>query len=227
MKVDVYTALYWLGNSVYFIQALMAVFGTYYAVLLFRRINQKKFVGAEAGNDFLSSMRDLLRGEKYDEALKLCQTPQNLRVLVPQLASVAVQNRREDIARTKRTLVGRYQDLIADLDHTLSYIFAIVKMAPLAGLLGTVLGMIAAFSRLGTGDKVNPADLAGDVSLALWTTAVGVIIATPFILVGNAINVRIRKLEDSAQADLLRFIEDYERAPAVARVKAAVAAGAR
>lgn len=228
MTVDLYTALYWLGNSVYFVQALMAVFGTYYAVLLFRRIKQKKFPTLEASNDFLSGMRDLMRGEKYDDAVKLCQTPQNLRVLVPQLAAVAVQNRRDDIGRTKRTLVGKCQDLIADMDHTLSYIFTIVKMAPLAGLLGTVLGMIAAFSRLGTGDKVNPADLAGDVSMALWTTAVGVIIATPFILVGNAVNVRIRKLEDSVQSDLIRFIEDYERAPSqLSRAKAAMVAGAR
>lgn len=227
MKVDIYTALYWLGNSVYFIQALMAVFGTYYAVLLFRRIKQKRFLRIEAANDFLTAMRDLLRGEKYEDAVKLCQTPAHLRVLVPQLAAVAVQNRRDDMGRTKRTLVGRFQDVISDLDHTLSYIFTIVKMAPLAGLLGTVLGMIAAFSRLGTGDKVSPADLAGDVSMALWTTAVGVIIATPFILVGNSINVRIRKLEDSAQEDLLRFMEDFERSSAASKSRTTVAAGAR
>jgi biopolymer transport protein ExbB/TolQ len=227
MKVDVYTALMWLGNSVYFLQALMAVFGLYYSVLLFRRIKQKRFAGAEAANLFLNTVRDQLRADKYDDALKLCQSPLHWRVLVPQLAALAMQNRRDDPVRIKRTLAARFQDVISDLDHTLSYIFTVVKMAPLAGLLGTVLGMIAAFSRLGTGDKVDPSALAGDVSLALWTTAVGVIIATPFILVGNAINVRIRKLEDAAQTDLLRFMEDFERAPSISRAKATAAAATR
>lgn len=224
MKVDLYTALMWLGNSVYFVQAVMAVFACYYSVLLLRRIKQKRFTGAEAANEFLNNVRDLMRGDKYDDAAKLCQSPSYWRVLVAQLAAVALQNRREEPTRIKRTLAAKFQDVISDLDHTLSYIFTVVKMAPLAGLLGTVLGMIAAFSRLSSGDKVDPSALAGDVSLALWTTAVGVIIATPFILVGNAIHVRIRKLEDSAQADLLRFVEDFERSPGVARVRPAVAA---
>jgi biopolymer transport protein ExbB/TolQ len=227
MKVDVYTALMWLGNSVYFLQALMAVFGCYYSVLLFRRIKQKRFAGAEAANEFLTNLRDLMRGDKYDDAAKLCQSPSFWRVLVAQLAAVALSNRRDEVGRVKRTLAAKFQDVISDLDHTLSYIFTVVKMAPLAGLLGTVLGMIAAFSRLGSGDKVDPAALAGDVSLALWTTAVGVIIATPFILVGNSINVRIRKLEDSAQGDLLRFVEDFERSPGVARVRGAAGTAAR
>jgi len=227
MKVDLHTALTWLGNSVYFFQALMAVFGTYLAVLLLRRVKQKRFPSNEATADFLNTVRDLLRTEKYDDALKLCQTPRWWRILVPQLVIVALQNRRDELARVKRTLAGKFQDVIADLDHTLSYIFTVVKMAPLAGLLGTVLGMIAAFSRLGSGDKVDPSELAGDVSLALWTTAVGVIIATPFILVGNAINIRIRRLEDSAQSDLLRFIEDFEKSPGMLRSKVAVTAGAR
>lgn len=227
MKVDIFRVLIWLGNSVYFLQALMAVFATYFAVLLFRRIKQKRFRNYEASNEFLSSIRELVRSERFDDAAKSCQTPQLWRVLVAQLAAHAVQNRKEDLGRLKRTLAGKFQDVISDLDHTLSYIFTVVKMAPLAGLLGTVLGMIAAFSRLGSGDKVDPAALAGDVSLALWTTAVGVIIATPFILIGNAVNVRIRKLEDSAQTDLMRFMEDFERSPAVARSKERVLSSAR
>jgi biopolymer transport protein ExbB/TolQ len=221
MKVDLNTVLIWLGNSVYFFQGLMAIFATYFSVLLFRRIKQKRFASFDAGNQFQLTIRDLMRAEKYDDAIKYCQTPEHWRVLVAQLAVVALQNRREDLGRIRRTLLGKFQDVVSDLDHTLSYIFTVVKMAPLAGLLGTVLGMIAAFSQLGSGEKVKPADLASAVALALWTTAVGVIIATPFILVGNAVNVRIRKLEDAAQADLLRFMEDFERSPAVVRRKAA------
>jgi len=225
--VSMYNILMWLGNSVYGVQALMGVFATYYAILLFRRTKQKRFASAESANDFFNTVRDLLTGGKFDDASKVCQSPQHWRVLVPQLAAYAVQNRRDELGRIKRTLGAKFQDVISDLDHTLSYIFTVVKMAPLAGLLGTVLGMIAAFSRLGTGDKVDPSALAGDVSMALWTTAVGVFIATPFILVGNSINVRIRKLEEGAQSDLLRFLEDFERSPAVARAKAPAAVAAR
>ena len=82
--------------------------------------------------------------------------------------------------------------------------------------------MIAAFARMGLAaeSKIDPAKLAGDISLALWATAIGLLIATPLTLIGNMINVRIRKLEDESQESLGRFMEDFEKCPAILRQKA-------
>lgn len=61
---------------------------------------------------------------------------------------------------------------------------AIVQIAPLLGLFGTVLGMIAAFQALqAAGNAVDPSALAGGIWVALMTTAVGLAVAMPVSLV--------------------------------------------
>ena len=51
-------------------------------------------------------------------------------------------------------------------------------------------------AKLATGDKVNPTQLADDISFALVTTTCGLAIAIPLVLATDSINVRNRKLED-------------------------------
>ena len=61
------------------------------------------------------------------------------------------------------------------MDYQISWVNTVVKTAPMLGLQGTVLGMIAAFGKIAAKQAtgVNPASLAEDISFALITTAVG------------------------------------------------------
>ena len=75
----------------------------------------------------------------------------------------------------------------------------ISTIAPLLGLLGTVLGMITAFQALqSTGAQADPTILAGGIWEALLTTAAGMAVAIP---AGVAL-VWIESLTDGVQADL-------------------------
>jgi biopolymer transport protein ExbB len=75
----------------------------------------------------------------------------------------------------------------------------ISTIAPLLGLLGTVLGMITAFQALqATGAQADPTILAGGIWEALLTTAAGMAVAIP---AGVAL-VWIESLTDAVQADL-------------------------
>jgi len=69
---------------------------------------------------------------------------------------------------------------IRNLESYLRGLEVIANLSPLLGLLGTVLGMIKAFSELeAAGAKVDPALLAGGIWEALLTTAFGLVIAIP------------------------------------------------
>ena len=58
----------------------------------------------------------------------------------------------------------------------------IASLAPLLGLLGTVLGMITAFQQMqGAGSQVDPSVLSGGIWQALLTTAVGIAVAIPVV----------------------------------------------
>jgi biopolymer transport protein ExbB len=83
------------------------------------------------------------------------------------------QSLREEIARR----AGRY---LVGLRAGLRALELIVTIAPLIGLLGTVLGMIEAFQALQeTGARAEPAVLAGGIWEALLTTAAGMAVAIP------------------------------------------------
>jgi biopolymer transport protein ExbB len=83
-----------------------------------------------------------------------------------------------DAAREETTRIARA--LLAELRGGLRPLDLIVTIAPLLGLLGTVLGMIAAFQALQeAGGQTDPATLAGGIWEALLTTAAGMAVAIP------------------------------------------------
>jgi len=62
----------------------------------------------------------------------------------------------------------------------INYISLVAQTAPMLGLFGTVLGMVAAFATLSSGDgSTDPGALAGDISVALLTTLWGLVTAIP------------------------------------------------
>jgi biopolymer transport protein ExbB len=99
------------------------------------------------------------------------------------------------------------------VDRGINLIKMFAAIAPLMGLLGTVIGMIMTFQTItlfGTGD---PKIMAGNISLALVTTALGLIAALPLILVhsvvaGKAKSV-LHKLDEQA-AGLIAAIAEKE-----------------
>jgi biopolymer transport protein ExbB len=126
--------------------------------------------------------------------------------------AVALRHRDKGIGKVKQVLVMEFHtEVIAGMENRLATIATIVRMGPLLGLLGTVASMIGAFGRIGGAEKVNPTDLASDISLALWATGAGLLIATPMMIVGNDIHARLRRLRDRTERQLQDFIEVLEQ----------------
>ena len=83
---------------------------------------------------------------------------------------------------------------IENLERRLSILGIVSYISPMAGLLGTVLGMIKSFKAIalqGTGD---PNVVANGISEALITTAAGLLIAIPAIIAYNTFNRKVDKI---------------------------------
>jgi len=123
---------------------------------------------------------------------------------------LAIANRAIGFNKTRQLVIDRLQrDVMADLEHRVSWVNTVIKAAPMVGLLGTVVGMMGAFAKLATAENVKPDALAEDISVALITTASGLAIAIPLVIGMASINVRIRKMEDLAISGLTRVLESY------------------
>ena len=86
-------------------------------------------------------------------------------------------------------------DEISPLEKRLHILGIIAHVAPMLGLLGTVTGMIDAFkdlSKFGAGDPT----VADSITKALITTAAGLSIAIPALVVYNLLNKRIEEIEE-------------------------------
>ena len=100
----------------------------------------------------------------------------------------------------------------APLETGLGFIKVLYVVAPLLGLLGTVVGMIATFQMItlfGTGD---PRMMAGGISTALVTTVLGLVVAIPLTLLHSYLQARARALiqvlEEQAAGMIARRAEE-------------------
>ncbi|MEN1681759.1 MAG: MotA/TolQ/ExbB proton channel family protein [Planctomycetota bacterium] len=210
---------------VYIVLGLLALWGAFCVVLVWRRVSATRFSGEIEQDEFFEEMEMELAEGNYAAAAELCEDD---RRAMPQLALFAIENRELGVTRVKRQLAERFQtDVLADIENRLSWVSTVSKSAPMVGLFGTVLGMMGAFNTLATADKVDPTAMAGNIGVALVTTACGLAIAVPLVLAMQSINIQIRKMEDLIAQGLSRLMDLLEAAPTEAAPPAPTPAATR
>lgn len=203
------------AKAIYVALGLVAVFGVFVVILGLRRIAQKRFRSESDAHQFLDEARNMLQKQDFDGVAAMCDSPMYWAKAVPQMVLVAIANRHRSLVKVRKMVAERFErDILADLEYNAAWINTVVKSAPMLGLLGTVSGMIQAFSKIADTSQSggDPGSLASEISFALFTTAAGLTIAIPLVIAGAVIHVRMGKLQDSVQAHLGEFFDDFEAA---------------
>lgn len=196
-----------ISNSVYGMQALDALWATYCVLVIFLQLSRKGFRNDQKQDEFLDELeKSLLQGD-IQSAEALCESD---RRALPQLCRLALANIQFDISKVQDLLMERFQrDILTDIENKINWINNVIKTAPMLGLLGTVLGMMAAFGKLASVKNVEPAMLANDIAFALITTAVGLFICIPCLLVIAKIGISLRNFESMITVGLNRFLDVF------------------
>lgn len=99
------------------------------------------------------------------------------------------------------------------LEKYLSALATIASAAPLLGLLGTVIGMIEIFGSQssGTASGANPAQLAHGISVALYNTAFGLIVAIPSLIFWRYFRARVDEYLLTLELASERFVRHLNR----------------
>lgn len=206
-----------IGYLVYFVLAVLALWGAYCVIMVWRRVAQTRFSDEAEQEEFLGELEQTLESRNFDAAAELCEGD---RRAMPQLALFAISNRQLGYDKIRRRVAERFQqDVMADIEHRLSWVNTVIKSAPMIGLLGTVMGMMGAFANLSSGEKVDTIQMAADIQFALITTACGLAIAVPLVLCLASINIRLTKMEDLVGSGLGRLFEAMKGALAVTRTE--------
>jgi biopolymer transport protein ExbB len=129
---------------------------------------------------------------EVEAAVESCQSPEDVPMLrrvcqqhnsaLSRLLLLAAEHLDWPEADVLGGLQTRARHEIARLERGLVVLEIIVGIAPLLGLVGTILGMMAAFGKIGVAGQVDAAELAKGISLILHTTLIGLLIAIPALI---------------------------------------------
>ena len=171
---------------------------------------------------FLSKEKKLLENEKNqlykalrtgnkEEILKLCKDKtDSVSKSVTKIVSNMDINFDELDNSHRQVIEGIISESIleqtTELEKGMSLLGTVVNAAPQLGLLGTVTGMIAAFSALTRNGTSTAKIVAGGISEALYTTAFGLIVAIPALVFYNYFNRRIDVIVAEMERAALQFL---------------------
>jgi biopolymer transport protein ExbB len=123
------------------------------------------------------------------------------------LLAVGLANRNRPRAVLMERLEDEGRHVAHDLDRFLNTLGSIAGVAPLMGLLGTVMGIIKAFNAIYTGGLGDPRALSGGISEALITTAAGLCVAIPSYIAYRYLRGRVESIVVQMERDVLRFAD--------------------
>lgn len=123
--------------------------------------------------DFSSEVNAALAAENYDRVSELCR---NSGCAAGEVLLAALAERTHTNVRQEEVVQASAKKKALELRRYLEYLSVIVTMAPLLGLLGTVIGMISSFSVLSVSEG-EPFAITGGVGEALVATASGLLVA--------------------------------------------------
>ena len=162
------------------------------------------------GSNFRDEILSLVANKKIDEAIALCDTKKSC---VASAVKKILQKapRRIDVQDNEFILKEITIKETSPYESRLNLLASVISISPMLGLLGTVTGMIRAFtniSKYGTGDAAIVAD---GIAEALLTTAAGLMIAIPVIVVYNYLNRRLEKMENEIDDVVTNIINIFRR----------------
>jgi biopolymer transport protein ExbB len=155
------------------------------------------FVTSVVGLTFIVERGIALRWRRVvppeiEAAVESCQSPEDVPMLrrvcqqhnspISRLLLLAAEHLDWPKAEAVDAMQTRARHELARLERGLVVLEIIVGIAPLLGLVGTILGMMTAFGNVGQAGQIDPAELAKGISLILRATLLGLLIAIPSLV---------------------------------------------
>lgn len=208
--IDRFIALYSVGGPVIAILVAMSVIAL---GIVIAKIGQFAFTRSHR----LAAARAAVSAFTSGDPSRASNLARTAGTPVARLAGRAIDGLRDsttDEARLREEIARLGNDQLRVLRGGLRPLELIASLAPLLGLLGTVLGMIDAFQALeNSRSGVDPAVLSAGIWQALSTTAVGLAVAIPAVAAVSWIEARIQRLGEEMDS-LITQIFTQRPAPA-------------
>ena len=162
-------------------------------------------VNRRRGKEIELKIADLVAKGREEDALALSRQSNSP---MGRILEKAIQARDLDKDTLESVIVNATENEVRGLSAYLQALATIGNIAPLLGLLGTIIGMIKAFMVIqDMGGKVNAAVLAGGIWEAMLTTALGLAVALPTMVAHSYLLSKVDKYEARLQNGSVLFLK--------------------
>jgi biopolymer transport protein ExbB len=128
--------------------------------------------------------------------------------LLARLFAVGLRHVRSSREVMKESLEESGRVAAHELDRFLTTLGTIASLAPIMGLFGTVVGMIEIFgAQGGPGMSTNPQQLAHGISVALYNTALGLLVAIPSMIFYRHYRAKVDSLVVEMEMQAVKLVE--------------------
>jgi|TARA_B100001093_G_scaffold520374_1_gene615226 biopolymer transport protein ExbB len=173
--------------------------------------------GAVVSDRFMNSADALIRKQDYLGLIAVCNREnESIARIVYKTLDFATKNPTASFAEVREVTEAEGTRQASQLNNRISYLNDISRVAPMVGLFGTVIGMIAAFEGIGKSSGVQHMELAPGVAQALVTTAAGLVVSIPslvfYSIFRGKVQILIAEMEAAMTHIMALLAAQYKRA---------------
>ena len=144
---------------------------------------------------FMAQIQKLIMANNIDRAIKLCNAEPH--AALPRVVKAGLTRAN----RTEKEIENAIDEATLEVGHRVnkrtSYLSMLANVATLCGLLGTIWGLIMAFQGVATASaETKQTVLAAGISMAMYTTAGGLMVAIPTLLIHSIVLNKSNKILD-------------------------------
>ena len=177
-----------------FMYVILAV-GVFAMAIAFERLFYIVFRANINATAFMAQIQKLIMANNIDRAIKLCNAEPH--AALPRVVKAGLTRAN----RTEKEIENAIDEATLEVgplvNKRTAYLAMLANIATLTGLLGTIMGLIIAFNAVAKASaEVKQAMLANGISVAMFTTAGGLMVAIPTLVLHSIITNRSNKILD-------------------------------
>ncbi len=211
------------GNTIWFLLGLSVLM---VALIIFLLLTIRR--GTVVSDYFMKTADGLIRKQDYLGLLAVCnRRHESIASITQKALDFATKNPMATFEEVREVTQAEGQRQASQLYQRVTYLSDLANVAPMIGLLGTVIGLMSEFTRISKADMQQAQmEFAGGTAEALVNTAAGLVIAIPAMMIASLyrgkVNALVSEMEAAATHIMALLSAQYKR---VTAARAAQAAG--
>ena len=204
-----YSIVTFFGTGGIFMYPILMVFAVGVAISVERYITLT--IVTRKNRSVWEKVQPLLTEGDFDEARELTSGDESTisQVLNMGLTLQGTVRRREDI---EIAMEESMMEIVPRLEKRTPYVALASSIATLLGLLGTIMGLIQAFTAVANANPAEKADLlSASISVAMNTTAFGLMVAIPLLIVHAILTSKTGDIVDSLEMATVKSLNVFSR----------------